>query len=221
MSHAVNAISQKIKDIRTNRGFTQEDCANDIGVNEEDYSKFEEGHLSLSLAEIELLAMVLTIPSSTIFEEDLQFEPAETNSIYIKNKDQYKALRHKMIQSILVMEKQKQNKKFKEINKVTDIPVNTLKEYFNETTPIPWEDLDRIKDALNIPLDQLIFQVEEDDFDVMEDQGWAPEFPEVDQVLYGEMEIGDPYPLILEALKHLPLEEQAEFVKSLLLKLKS
>jgi transcriptional regulator with XRE-family HTH domain len=221
MSYPINTIHQRIKDIRLSRNYTLEECANHIGVDKETYEQFEEGHTSLSMAEIELLAMYLSIPTRAIFEADAQFELEEAKSINIKNKDQFKALRLKMIQSMLVMEKQKQNKKFKEINKATDIPTNTLKDYFNGTTPIPLDDLDRIKDALDIPFEQLTLQVEKDDFNATEDQGWAPEFPEVEQVSLGEMEIEDPYSLILEAFKHLPLEEQAKFVKSLLVKLKS
>jgi transcriptional regulator with XRE-family HTH domain len=71
---------KKLFEKRNERGFTQEEIADLLGIDQPQYSRRESGETKLKINEWEKIAQILAVPISDIFESD------EAN-IYINNKN--------------------------------------------------------------------------------------------------------------------------------------
>src|SRR6218665_3977168 len=63
----INALTaSKIKDIRKKLGFTAESIAHDLGISKTAYSQLENGHVEITLARLEALAQLWSVPLSDL-----------------------------------------------------------------------------------------------------------------------------------------------------------
>jgi transcriptional regulator with XRE-family HTH domain len=71
---------KKLFDKRNERGFTQEQMADLLGIDQPQYSRRESGDTKLKINEWERIAQILAVPISEIFESD-------DSSVYINNEN--------------------------------------------------------------------------------------------------------------------------------------
>lgn len=71
---------KKLFDKRNERGFTQEQMADLLGIDQPQYSRRESGETKLKINEWEKISQILAVPISDVFESD-------DANIYINNKN--------------------------------------------------------------------------------------------------------------------------------------
>jgi len=221
MAQTPENTHQRIRRIRKTLQRSIHDCASILEISKEQYLGFEQGTHSLSLPDIEILAFYLGTPVNELFEDH---SPREDQLSLLKDnvRFQYRQLREKMIRTKLVIELQQAELSFENIHKTTLIPLDALKAYEIGQAVIPVEHLQQISECLGKPL-SIFFS---DNLGLSEDlnpeqraDNWEQEFPEGDSVRTSEPE--EPYSQLMEALKKIPKEDQAQIAKILLNKLKS
>ena len=221
MSHKHEEVLKNIQHIRIIKQRTIDDCATFLKLSNDDYLKFEHGELNLSLPEIELLAAFLDVPVRAFF----QSQPGKLDQLANLAEDiqpKYKELRHKMVSSIILSNRKETGLTHQQLHDATQIPLEHLESYEKAGTPIPLHHLLSIIDALSIPqeifidTDRLTY---DQDSNTFKHQAWIPEYPQENDHEIPAM--GDPYNLLSQSVKRLPIEEQADLAKFLLNKLRS
>jgi len=133
--------------------------------------------------------------------------------------DRYKQLRHKMIRAKFIVE---QNQSLEKIHELTQIPMEQLESYRKGDSPIPLDHLLQICDVLELTpnafLNVLTSQRDTEKTNTNQEE-YSPEFPQWERENHEQVE--DPYVYLLNALKRIPIEDQADIAKTLLNKLKT
>lgn len=217
MAQTPEDVIHRIQRIRRSKQRSIHDCALILDIPKEDYLKFEEGSVSLTLPEMELLASFFDVPLSSFFDETTP-EIVPLSALPRETRSSYKELRHKMIQVRLIMLREEAGISLELLQEMTGISYEDLESYDNGSKPIPVHHLIRICAYLDQPVD--VFFSQEPDFlenpeDSHHQQKWQPEYPE------GKNPAEDPYQQLVEALKQTPKEDQARIAKELLNNLKS
>lgn len=216
----INVI-QRIKQVRKLKQRRIHDCATLLDISKGTYAQFEEGKLSLTLPEIELLAAFFCIPTQIFFDR----RPINNKQLSIVSKrikPQYKKLRHKMIQAQLALERQKRGLSLDEIHEGTGIPLKDLKAYENGGRPVPFDDLLQISEVLSLPFVSFQSGISEKESHLSQDQNqtrWHTEFPKETAVTKDQKQ--DRYAYLYHAIEKLPKEDQAHVAKFLLKKLRA
>jgi transcriptional regulator with XRE-family HTH domain len=132
---------------------------------------------------------------------------------------QYQLLRQKVIRTQLVLERQSAGLTLEELEEATGIPLDVLRNYEEETVPIPIDHLQLICQHLGKHLDTFF----PDDSQVSEsllipsisnNNGDDPEFSAQEEGLDSS------FVQIIDKLKEIPKEAQAKIAKDILNKLK-
>jgi len=129
-------VLDNIKKIRKLQKRSIHDCAAFLNISRSSYLKFEQGQTSLSLPEIELLAHYFGVPVGILFQPDLD----ETASLPLLDKEihpGYTQLRNKMICAQLNISLAEQNLDLSQLHETTQIPLESLKAYFDASQPVP------------------------------------------------------------------------------------
>lgn len=214
-------ITKRIKYIRKSKRRSMHDCATILGLSRESYHAIEAGTTPLSLPELELLAIYLGVNPSDFLNED-SHHPLYSAYLDEDIRPQFLALREKMIQALIAIERTNNNLSWEDIEAATQISVDQLLEYDNGDSPIPLHDLIKISKYLEIPIDEFyepVWSSATIKQTVAVNDDWQPEFSgEKPKEITLE---DDPYRNLLTALKSLPLQDQADIAKILLEKLKS
>ncbi len=222
MAQLPEGLNLKIKNIRKSMQMSLHDCARILGTSKTRYLAFEQGEESLTLPEIEILALYFGIPVMDCLQ-------GQTNSclrfslLAEDKRSAYIQLREKWIRSRLVLETENNNIKLDELAEVLDIPADTLNGYKNGASSIPLNHLQIICTHFHLSLHDLFPELDLDEFEeqqpVRQAAGqWNPEFPQ-DEVAGNANEAL--YNQLLTALKEMPEEDQAQAAKALLQKLRS
>jgi len=213
-------IIQRIKQIRINNRRSIHDCATILGISKEHYLRFEEGIVSLSLPEIEILANYLGVPPYAFFK-DRVIESDPISKLNHKTLPQFKNLWLKMISAKFSIEREKAGKTLEEIHQNTKIPLSLLQEYEKGDSPIPLDHLLQISDTLSRPIEAFFSQewLQDDNAGRPDDQiNWQPEFPDISTKPGNQKD--NPYTHMLTAIKKMPKEDQAKIAKIILEKIR-
>ncbi len=221
MAQKSENVIQRIKQVRKLRRRTIHDCASFLNITKEQYIKFEEGIAPISLPEIELLAIFLSIPLNLLFENSPLDEDA-LSLLSARISPQFINLRHKMIRAKLLAEKKNRAVTIDEIQNATKIPRDDLEAYETGQRPIPLDHLMKISDFLSLPIQTFLNGVWYQSDDLNKDQhqtSWQPEYPK-NSKRTRQIE-KNPYSNLLEAIKSIPKKDQAQVAKILLEKIRS
>jgi len=221
MSISTDLITKRIKHIRKSKRRSIHDCAKILGISRETYLGIEAGTLSLSLPELELLAIYLGINPSDILNED-EHHPLLTAYLDEDVRPHYLNLREKMIRAQFAAQRNQKTLTLEEMTDATQIPLEDLLAYENGDEPIPLEDLIKLSDYLEIPLHTLhepIWEITAIPDKAETVDHWQPEPLRVEREDGSHEE--DPYIQLMNALKKLPMQDQAEISKLLLGKLRT
>jgi transcriptional regulator with XRE-family HTH domain len=211
-------LHEKIKTIRVSLHFSIHDCAKLLGLPQGEYLAFERGEQHLSLPDLEILALYFGLPLEAFFNDKYK-RLYQLTLLQDNIRPQYQLLRQKIIRTQLVLERQSAGLSLEELEEATGIPLDVLRNYEEETTPIPIDHLQLICQHLGKHLDTFF----PDDSQVSEsllipnmpdDNGEGPVFSTQDEDLDGSLA------QIIAKLKEIPKAAQAEIAKDILHKLK-
>lgn len=216
----IENVIQRVNAIRRHKRRSIHDCATILGISNEHYLKFEEGLAPLSLPEIELLAVFFDVPLE-LFMEDSSTVLEETSLFETNTKSRFTSLRHKMIQAKLVSERKKSGSSISDVAESTQLSETALQAYENGETPVPIDQLKTLSDYYQFPFKELYQQIWEqsassDDVQLLPE--WQPEFPQ--SSVKGDAEDDDAFNQLLNGLKQISIEEQAQIAKLVLEKLR-
>jgi transcriptional regulator with XRE-family HTH domain len=211
-------LHEKIKTIRMSLHFSIHDCAKLLGLPQGEYLAFERGEQHLSLPDLEILALYFGLPLEAFFNDKYK-RLYQLTLLQDGIRPQYQLLRQKIIRTQLVLERQSAGLTLEELEEATDIPLDVLRNYEEETVPIPIDHLQLICQHLGKHLDTFFpdeLQVSESLLipSVPNNNGDGPEFSAQDEDLDGS------FTQIIAKLKEIPKEAQAEIAKDILHKLK-
>lgn len=221
MALSVKGVLQRIQEIRKSKLRKVKDCAAFLNISKEDYRNFERGKLQLSLPEVELLAGYLDVPIQSFFQDE-PYSP-QTSPLHDKNiRLRYKKLRQKMIQAMLIIEQTSQGNNLDHLYDLTQISTKKLKSYQRGKKSIPLDHFLAICKALKVTPEVFFHPskaVAEQDGDDTQPVKWQPEFPE--ELEENTLSDDDVYQTLIDAIKNIPIEAQAELAKTVLNKLKT
>lgn len=217
----METIVNRIKKIRKIKQRSLHDCAKLLGISREDYLKFEEGNGSISLPEIEILAVFLEIPPDLLFEKSsVEFE--NYSILNDKKMPIFKNLRNKMIRAQLSLERKNTGLSLEELKHATGIPMTALEAYEDDGAVIPIEHLLLICNHLSLPIESLIFQAETGQEQVVEDKSQPEKLSEdLENEPMSETQKDDFYQQMIRGMKNISERDQVDIAKMLIEKLKS
>ena len=221
MMENTTTILRRIQRIRKRKQRSLHDCAAFLNISKEDYLRFEKNAGTLTLPEVELLAVYLGVSPDAFFESDHP-ENQILGILDRKVQSQFLQLRHKMIQAKIASELQTKAIQLEKIQGQTEIPLKELEQYQSGEKPIPLDHLLEISQVLGLDINALVSldgSGQEESSQVSVKNRWQPEFS-ADHNL-DEAQEGDAYRQLLSALQALPRHDRAEIAKLLLTKLKS
>lgn len=214
----LEAVLRRIQEIRKIKGQNLHSCAAFLNISKEDYLRFEQGSMMLSLPEIELLAAYLGVSPGIFFQDD-DWENAKLNLLDDHIQPQFTKLRDKMIKTKISTKMNETEISPEAFSEETGIPLSDLNAYRNGEQSIPLNHLLIISDALGIPSRELIAPL------------WDEKPKNKPQMSYKQQENSVkesqaeaqsvPYDQLRRALQQLPKKQQAEVTKIVFKKLQS
>jgi transcriptional regulator with XRE-family HTH domain len=214
-------IANRLKQIRKIKQRSLHDCANLLGISKEEYLGVEEGQHSLSLPELELLALFFEIPPESLLE-DSSFSLDHYSILQDDKKPIFTNLRSKMIAAQLASERQNLGISLEEMNERTGISMEILEIYENGHSSIPLDHLALMCDQLDLSIQSLLFQLKPKDENIdetPEQTEWRPELSEHDPEV--EEQGDDLYHQIIQGMKTIPEKDQAEIAKMILQRMRN
>ena len=211
-------LHEKIKTIRMSLHFSIHDCAKLIGISQGSYLAFENGEQHLSLPDLEILALYFGLPLEAFFKD--QYKRLYQLTLLQDNiRPQYQLLRQKVIRTQLSLERQAAGFSLEELEEATGIPQEDLRNYEEESTPIPIDHLQKICQQLGKHLDTF-FPDDRQLSETLHLQPAAFERENAVEALEDEDGLDESFVQILSRLKEIPKSEQAEIARDILNKLK-
>ena len=211
-------LHEKIKTIRMSLHFSIHDCAKLIGISQGSYLAFENGEQHLSLPDLEILALYFGLPLEAFFKD--QYKRLYQLTLLQDNiRPQYQLLRQKVIRTQLSLERQAAGFSLEELEEATGIPQEDLRNYEEESTPIPIDRLQKICQQLGKHLDNF-FPDDRQLSETLHLQPAAFEREDAVEALEDEDGLDESFVQILSRLKEIPKSEQAEIARDILNKLK-
>jgi transcriptional regulator with XRE-family HTH domain len=145
-----------IFDARNSARRSVPECADVIGVSNEEFQAFEKGENAPSLPEMENLAFFLEIPIEHFWGgESLTARIKPEN---VQQKEQLRKIRDRLIGASLRAARTSLNFSAKELSLATLIPEEKINEYELGSCPVPLPELEILAKALEIRVEDLIDQ---------------------------------------------------------------
>ena len=208
-------LHEKIKTIRMSLHFSIHDCAKLLGIPQGNYLAFENGEQHLSLPDLEILALYFGLPLEAFFTDQYK-RLYQLTLLQDSIRPSYQILRQKVIRTQLSLERQAAGMSLEELGEATGIPVESLRDYEEETVPIPIDDLQNICQQLGKHLDAFF----PDDHQLSETFNLSGTMFQDQKAMSEGDELDDSFAQILAKLKQIPKADQAEIAKEILNKLK-
>jgi transcriptional regulator with XRE-family HTH domain len=128
------------------------ECAQAIGVTPEQFSEFESGAASLSLPQLELLALFFNLPVEHFFGKRA-LSPAEAPRV-LQEKDRLVLLRNRVIGTNLRLARNNASLSLEELSQKTGIPAEQINRYELGAQETPVTELEILVNALDLPFEQ-------------------------------------------------------------------
>jgi transcriptional regulator with XRE-family HTH domain len=139
-----------IREARLSSGTTAEECARAIGVTLEKYESYENGELSPSLPEMELLAFSLDIPFEHFLGDSTLSD--SQNAAQKINAEQLIRLRQRLIGVLIRQGRMENSLSLEALAEKTGISTRNLAEYEMGEAAVPLPELEILASALNRPI---------------------------------------------------------------------
>ena len=147
----IEFLSKNLSIAREACGKTVKECSLLLDIPTSRLKNYEKGKYIPSLPEIEALSFLFRIPIIAFFKED-----GVKDHLITPESTQIQRLikiRQQIIGTRIHLAREKVKKSMKQLSKTASIPVSRIKRYEEGTTPIAFDDLQKIVNALNLDLD--------------------------------------------------------------------
>lgn len=139
-----------IRDARVYADRSIEDCATALTMSADQFAQAEAGEHIVSLPELEVLALYLNVPMAHFWG---------SQTIGKTQKSDYKQLmgiRHKIVGGLLRQARMASNQNIETIANSATIPTSRLQAYEMGHAAVPLLELERLSQALEVPLDYFV-----------------------------------------------------------------
>jgi transcriptional regulator with XRE-family HTH domain len=221
MEKNMEKLANRLKQIRKIKQRSLHDCAKLLGISKEEYLRVEDGQHSLSLPELELLAVFFEIPPESLLEES-NFRLDHYSILQDDKKPIFTNLRSKMIAAQLASERQNLGISLEEIHERTGISREILGTYENGSSSIPLDHLSQLCNQLDLSIQSLLFQlkpVDENIDETPEQTEWRPELSKHEPKV--EEQDDNLHYQIIQGMKTIPEKDQAEIAKMILQRMRN
>lgn len=133
-------IGLSIKESRLSKGLDIDDISQATGISSDSLEAFENGEISPSLPELELLAYLLRTPLDSLIDGDI----SKTEVLKQINPNQFKGIRHRIIGTRLRQTRIEADLSLEDISQKTGIDIDTLQAYETGAMPIPYPQFEYI-----------------------------------------------------------------------------
>ena len=139
-----------IQDARAYAGRSTVECAEVIGLTQEQFVQVEQGEQTVSLPELEALAIFLDVPMGHFWgTETLENEE-------MPDFGRMMALRHRVIGVLLRQMRLKSQKSHQELAEALDVDVALIQSFESGKAPVPYIQLEQLCRALGANVDQFV-----------------------------------------------------------------
>lgn len=136
-----------IRDARRQAGRSLADCAQVIGVSEAEFEQSEEGEYTLSLPDIEVLAMYLQVPMAHFWGNEA------LNQVYRTDYSDFVFLRRRIIGALLRQARLQAKYSIEDVANEVGASVGRINAYETGSETIPLFELENIGKFLGVTLD--------------------------------------------------------------------
>lgn len=154
LPYSTDKLAEGLRKSREFRGITVKDCSKLLGIPNNKLQNYEKGKYLPSLAELEALSYVYSVPLAALFN------PGEYPEIFkIPDANQLQQLlqiRKRIISTTLQIAFERKGKSLQEISKIAGLSVAKLKRFLDGEIEIPINDLQRITSGLDLDLNTLM-----------------------------------------------------------------
>jgi transcriptional regulator with XRE-family HTH domain len=156
----VNLRSRKlgvlIRDARLSERKTIPECARVVGVTAGIFRAWEEGRISPSLPELEVLAYSMRLPLNRFWSKDATSEDTPPNETL--NLPAFVSIRQRLIGALLRQAREKANISIHALSEMSGISTNRIKFYELGERPIPLPELEGLTTLLGTQIESLFDQ---------------------------------------------------------------
>ena len=156
----VNLRSRKlgvlIRDARLSERKTILECARVVGVTAGIFRAWEEGRISPSLPELEVLAYSMRLPLNRFWSKDATSEDTPPNETL--NLPAFVSIRQRLIGALLRQAREKANISIHALSEMSGISTNRIKFYELGERPIPLPELEGLTTLLGTQIETLFDQ---------------------------------------------------------------
>jgi len=140
-------LGELIRDARLRANRSIADCAQVLGISEDDYTQAEMGEYAPSLPDLEVLAMYLEVPMAYFWGSSSIEVPENTDFEGFVN------IRHRIIGALLRRARLQSTRSIEEVADYIGASVEQVQEYESGATAIPLFELERIGKYLGVNID--------------------------------------------------------------------
>ena len=137
---------------RERAGKSKRECAEAIGVSARTITAYEEGRKAISLPELEVLAYLLDVPASEIWQENASLEPTEEKPAL----EEVMALRQRIVGALLRKARLEAGLSLKELAGVLNSSSSRISSYEYGRRPMPFAELELAADHLGVSVEYFL-----------------------------------------------------------------
>ena len=149
-SERAQLLGSLIKEARLQARRSVEECAQVLGITPERYVQAEAGEHTVSLPDLEALALFLKVPMGYFWGSDQL--PADKEPDF----DSFLTLRHRLISVLLRQARLRARLSPEEVAEASDIDAEQLATYETGEAPIPYLHLEQICKALKLSMNYFV-----------------------------------------------------------------
>jgi transcriptional regulator with XRE-family HTH domain len=142
-------IGLLLRAARERAGKSKRECAEAIGASSRTITAYEEGRKPVSLPELEVLAYLLDIPASEIWQDDASLEPTDESPPL----EQVMALRQRIVGALLRKARLDAGLSMKELADVLGCSSSRISSFEYGRRPIPLAELELAADRLGVSME--------------------------------------------------------------------
>ena len=139
-------LGELIRATRKNAGRSVEESARVLGLPSDIFREIESGTYTVSLPELEVLAMYFHVPMSYFWNGELPTAEEETDY------DAYRLLRQRIVAVLLRQARLQSRSSLEELSEATGIDPERLSSFESGSEPIPYFELQKLAESLDVPM---------------------------------------------------------------------
>ena len=144
----------RLSSFRKSRGISLDSLCRWTGISQDEIEKIESGESTLSLPEIEVIALKMGLSAADLVSGEINAEKDAEAELALNG--QFISLRDRMIALSLRKARSEHNKSLEEIAEKVGISTSELNDYESGAISIPWPVLDCLCSVYELPVSSLL-----------------------------------------------------------------